>query len=482
VTITTEMRRAIHRYRPTLYNFPGMGRLTDISIKRHWRQGALAEPPPGSGLKAMHGDAGAPGLGMTLGFLRDAQGYAEEIIALHGPVTWSRSLGSTMVLAGGGDATQAVLTNKDKAYSQDGWAFFIKAFFNRGLMLLDFAEHLQHRRIMQHAFTRERLVGYLEGMDDVITGRVPSWPADDPSFQLYPAIKQLSLDVATVLFMAGQVGENAPLVSAFTDAVHAGSAIVRYPVPGLSWSRGLAGRRELETYFRAQLPAKRATDGADLFAALCHARTDEGETFSDDDIVNHMIFLMMAAHDTSSITTTAVAYYLAKNPEWQQRVRLECMHLRDRPVDIDSLGELASLDLVINESIRLESPVPALVRRTVKDTDLMGYFVPAGTMVAVLPGVNHRMDEYWTDPDTFDPERFAAPRHEDKAHRYAYLPFGGGAHKCIGMHFGTLEVKTILVRLLTRYELEVPDGYELRWDKSALWFPPDGFPLTLRPL
>ena len=419
---------------------------------------------------------------MTLGFLLDAQGYAEQIIAKHGPVTWSRSLGATMVLAGGGDATRTVLANKDKAYSQGGWDYFIKAFFNRGLMLLDFAEHLQHRRIMQQAFTRERLVGYLAGMDDVITDRVPSWPANDATFELYPAIKDLSLDIATTLFMAGEIGENAALVSAFTAAVHASTAIVRYPVPGLSWSRGLAGRRLLEDYFRAQLPAKRATDGTDLFAALCHARGDDGEMFSDDDIVNHMIFLMMAAHDTSSITTTAVAYYLAKNPAWQERARRECLPLRGKPVDIDSLGGLSTLDLVINEAIRLETPVPALVRKTVKDTDLSGYYVPAGTMVAVLPGVNHRMGEYWKDPDTFDPERFAAPRNEDKAHRYAFLPFGGGAHKCIGMHFGVLEVKTILVRLLTQYELVVPDDYTLRWDKSSLWFPPDGLPLTLRSL
>jgi cytochrome P450 len=482
MTITSDMRRVMHGHRPTMDSIPGIDRLADLTIKPHWRSGPLAVPPPGSGLEPIIGDAGVPGIGMTLGLLRDAQGYAEDVIAEHGPVTWSKSLGVKMVLACGGDAAQVVLANKDKAFSQSGWDFFIKAFFNRGLMLLDFGEHLRHRRIMQQAFTHDRLVGYLDGMDELISARVPTWPADDPSFLAYPAIKALSLDIATVLFMAGEVGESAEIVTALTDAVHAGSAIVRFPVPYLSWSRGLAGRRMLERYFRAKLPAKRAADGSDLFAALCHARTDDGDAFSDDDIVNHMIFLMMAAHDTSSMTATTVAYYLAKHPEWQTRVRQECLALQDRPLEIDSLAELHTLDLVINESLRLAAPVPALVRRTVIDTDILGHYVPAGTMVAVLPGVNHTMSEYWTDPDVFDPMRFAEPRREDKSHRYAFLPFGGGAHKCIGMHFGTLEVKSLLVRLLTRYELEVPPDYQLRWDKSSLWFPPDGLPMTLRPL
>ena len=66
-------------------------------------------------------------------------------------------------------------------------------------------------------------------------------------------------------------------------------------------------------------------------------------------------------------------------------------------------------------------------------------------------------------PDKFDPDRFAEPRNEHKKHRYAFTPFGGGAHKCIGMVFGQLEVKTIMHRLLRRYRLELPrPGYEPR--------------------
>jgi len=97
--------------------------------------------------------------------------------------------------------------------------------------------------------------------------------------------------------------------------------------------------------------------------------------------------------------------------------------------------------------------------------------------------VNHRLPELWTDPLKFDPERFTEPRSEHKQHRYAFNPFGGGAHRCIGMAFGRLEVKAILHRMLRRYRLELPHpGYQTRWDYGGMPIPMDGMPIVLRPL
>ena len=196
-----------------------------------------------------------------------------------------------------------------------------------------------------------------------------------------------------------------------------------------------------------------------------------------------MIFLMMAAHDTSTSTSTTMAYHLAANPEWQERCRDESDRLGDGPLDIESLEKLESLDLVMNEAIRLVTPVQWAMRRTVRDTELLGHYLPAGTNVIAYPGMNHRLPEIWTDPLKFDPDRFTEPRSEHKRHRYAFTPFGGGAHKCIGMTFGQLEIKTILHRLLRRYRLELPRaGYQPRWDYGGMPIPIDGMPIVLRPL
>ncbi|MBC6448799.1 cytochrome P450 [Actinokineospora sp. HBU206404] len=420
----------------------------------------------------MLGDSGPPVLGHTIGVLRQGIDFGLRRYERFGPVTWVRAFGTTMVSAAGPEAAQVVLANKDKAYSQQGWTFFIGPFFHRGLMLLDFEEHHHHRRLMQEAFTADRIAGYTRKVAELAAREIPLWP-ETPGFEVYPALKKLTLDVATEVFMATEIGaEAAVLRKAFVDTVRAGTAVVRHPVPGGRWKAGLDGRKVLEDFFRRSLPSKRASADDDLFSALCHAKTDDGAVFSDDDVVNHMIFLMMAAHDTSTITTSAVMYFLGKHQGWQDKVRAEV--LAEDSTD--------TLELVIKESMRLVAPVPSLVRETVKDTDLLGHFVPEGTKIMVTPWINHLLPEYWPDPMRFDPLRFAEDRREDKVHRYAWIPFGGGVHKCIGMHFGMSEVKTLVAQMVRTFRWSFPEGYEVRWDPTALPIPTDGLPLRFERL
>jgi cytochrome P450 len=133
----------------------------------------------------------------------------------------------------------------------------------------------------------------------------------------------------------------------------------------------------------------------------------------------------------------------------------------------------------MKECLRLVAPVPGLPRETVKDTSVLGYHVPAGTMVTISPNVNHHIADYWPDPDRFDPERFSADRREDKIHQYAWEPFGGGVHKCIGLHFGGMEVKSVMHQVLLRYRWTVPAEYEWPLDMSTLPVPKDGLPVQL---
>ena len=86
------------------------------------------------------------------------------------------------------------------------------------------------------------------------------------------------------------------------------------------------------------------------------------------------------------------------------------------------------------------------------------------------------------NPDTFDPERFSDERREDASHKYAWTPFGGNVHKCIGMHFGGMEVKAMIHQLLLRNRWTIPAGYEPPVDYATGPFPADGLPVELQPL
>ncbi len=104
-----------------------------------------------------------------------------------------------------------------------------------------------------------------------------------------------------------------------------------------------------------------------------------------------------------------------------------------------------------------------------------------GTIVTTSSLSGQRDPEFFTNPDMFDPERFCPERAEDKTHRFAWMPFGGGVHKCIGLYFGQMEIKTIMHHLLRGYEWSVPADYELPMDYSALPVPKDKLPpVTLR--
>ncbi|WP_297601114.1 cytochrome P450 [Mycobacterium sp.] len=479
--------QARRRFTPTLNTIPGMGAIEKRLLTHEWEPKVLAEPPAGSGLKPVVGDAGLPVLGHIIEMFRGGPDYALHLYRTRGPLSYLHSPIMPAVTALGPDATQAVFSNRNKDFSQKGWHPVIGPFFNRGLMMLDFDEHMYHRRIMQEAFTRGRLTGYVEHIDRVASDIVANWPTNDARFLFHPAMKELTLDVASLVFMGHEPGTDHDLVTkvnqAFTITTRAGGAIIRQPVPPFKWWRGLQARQLLEDYFTERVRERRKATGSDMLTVLCHTEDDDGNSFTDEDIVNHMIFLMMAAHDTSTSITTTMVYNMAANPEWQERAREESGRLGDGPLDIESLEKLETLELIMNESLRMVTPLPFNMRQAVRDTELLGYYIPAGTNITIWPGMNHRLPELWTEPDKFDPERFAEPRSEHKSHRYAFAPFGGGAHKCIGMVFGQLEVKTVLHRLLRRYRAELArPGYQPRWDYGGMPIPMDGMPIVLRPL
>src|SRR4029077_19258135 len=141
-------------------------------------------------------------------------------------------------------------------------------------------------RIMQEAFTRTRLAGYVEHIDHVVSAVVADWPTKHPRFLFPPAMKELTLDVASMVFMGHEPGTDEDLVTkvnrAFTITTRAGNAIIRTSVPPFTWWRGLKAREYLENYFAERVRERRGKDGADLLTVLCQSEDEDGNKFSDE--------------------------------------------------------------------------------------------------------------------------------------------------------------------------------------------------------
>lgn len=445
---------------------------------------ALSTPPPGSGLRAVMGDAGEPFLGSARLAAGDRLAWAMDKHERYGNLWWGMLAGRRFVFVSGADASRQVLINADKEFSSDGWVELIGKFFGGGLMLMSFGEHLDHRRIMQSAFTPRRLDGYLAGMDARIRDDLQREYWDDGRHLLYPQLKDLGLRIATDVFLGMELDRDRrrQVLASFHAQARAPLAKLRMDLPRTLWGRGRTGYDHVQAFFGEHLEQKRAMPGDDLFSAMAVAEDDDGRSFTDEEVVRHMNFLWFAAHDTTNLAMTMMAWAFAAHPAWQQRARDEVVALDladDEPLTRDHLGGLTAIDVVMKEVMRLWPPVPAAMRQAVVETSIDGHHIPAGTWLNVHQPETHRMAEYWEQPDDFDPSRFLPPREEHKQHSHCYLPFGGGVHKCIGFAFAEMEAKAVYARLLRTHTLSVPEGYVPRMAWLGLPEPADQLPVTV---
>ncbi len=230
-------------------------------------------------------------------------------------------------------------------------------------------------------------------------------------------------------------------------------------------------------YFRQQLPAKRTGNGTDMFSLLCNATDEEGNQYTDQEVIDHMIFLMMAAHDTTTSTLTSMTYALARNPQWQQRLLEEVESLGVEHLRYEDLDRMEQTEWVMKEALRMYPPLSTLPKYSLAPFEFEGLNIPAGAMVATYPIHTHYMDEYWSEPERFDPLRFSAERAEHKNHPYCWVPFSGGAHMCIGLHFAIMQIKLVMFEMLRRYRWSVPEGYAMPVQQSPISKPRDGLPV-----
>jgi cytochrome P450 len=177
-----------------------------------------------------------------------------------------------------------------------------------------------------------------------------------------------------------------------------------------------------------------------------------------------------------------MTYELARHSQWQERLRQESTALGKDDLDFDDLDKLEGLTWVMKETIRRYPPLPVIPRVATDRFEWGGYEIPKNAMIIVSPIHTHHMEEWWPDPFRWDPERFSPARAEDERHTHSWVPFGGGAHLCIGLRFAEVQVKAIMHRMLRRYRWSVPAGYRMPVQQAPISKPLDGLPIELRAL
>jgi cytochrome P450 len=200
------------------------------------------------------------------------------------------------------------------------------------------------------------------------------------------------------------------------------------------------------------------TRDAPLVQALIAASDPAtGRALSDDEIGDELIAFMLAGHDTTATTLTYALWALGRHHDKQDKVRAEAIAIGDReltPEDILALGYTVQ---VLHEALRLCPPAAVTGRMAVRDIEVDGYRVEAGTMLVVGIYALHRDRALWDHPLIFDPDRFS-PQNSEGRDRWQYLPFGAGPRSCIGDHFAMLESTLALATIIRRIKIESIDA------------------------
>jgi cytochrome P450 len=436
------------------------------------------------------GEDGWPIVGNTFHALRDPVRHTEKMHQKYGAIYRESLFGVRSVAMLGPEANELVLFDHDKNFSSSqGWGFLLDRLFPRGLILMDFEEHRLHRRALGVAFKPAPMKAYLRALNSGISRRIAEWhlagsgQGSHTDFCFYPAIKQLTLDLAASSFLGIELGpQTNKLNRAFVHMVAAITGVVRTPFPGTQMWKGVRGRESIIAFFSREIQMRRAGQEKDLFSELCRATKEDGSLLTDQEIADHMSFLMMAAHDTLTSSVTSLVYFLGKHPDWQDKLRAEMHGLNLPPgtlLPYERLGELALLEMAFKEAMRINPPVPGIPRAALRDFQFQGHHIPAGTRVAINPHFTHRMPEIWPEPLKFDPMRFAMEAVRAR-HKYAWVPFGGGAHMCLGLHFAYMQVKSFFYHLLTTTVVSLAPRYVPQWQVWPIPKPRDGLHIRIQ--
>ncbi|XP_052227092.1 cytochrome P450 3A21-like isoform X9 [Dreissena polymorpha] len=201
---------------------------------------------------------------------------------------------------------------------------------------------------------------------------------------------------------------------------------------------------------------------------------------TDEEILINSIIFMLAGYDTTAAGISWVLYELALNPEIQEKlVNAINDEIGESPLSYDNVFSLKYMDMVLSETLRIHSPATRLTRMPDRDTEISGIKIPKGMNCQFVTDILHFLDEYWEDPYTFNPERFA-PENKDKINEYAYLPFGVGPRNCVGMRLAQLEVKMTVISMLRKYRIYKGSELKVPLPRSPYGLARPGAPVHLR--
>jgi cytochrome P450 len=318
--------------------------------------------------------------------------------------------------------------------------------------------HRRQRKLMAPSFQPRHISAYAPLMGQYGEHIQQTWPQESVIDINHEMTKLTMSIIGKALFDADVFTETDELGAAMKQTLDSISCNMsrlfpppyRWPLPGNR--RTHRAVEVLRTHIRSFIAERRASPAvrSDFLSLLLQARDDEGRPMSDEQVLAESLTLFGAGHETTAAALTWCWYLLCRHPESYQQVQQEVDRvLGGRTPTAADLAHLPCCLQVFKEALRLYPPAYATSRRALRAVDIDGYRVRTHQVVLLAPYTLHRREEYYPQPERFDPGRFT-PERERLLPRHAYLPFGAGPRICIGSHFALLEGQLLLATLAQR--------------------------------
>lgn len=397
---------------------------------------------------------------------QDALGYFEDMHRRHGPVVRLRMRPHPLVLISEPAWIDEVLYRHAADVSKDEITRSLRSMLGDGLLTSEGDTWRTNRRRIAPSFQRAALDGYVEAMvsstDDMVgaLGRDQIVDAHTPLMGLTLRIVVRCLFGTDAALPADRIAHALDAyMLRFVEELRTWRRLLPQP---LLWPGRRAHRAALTTLdgaLNTLIAARRARgeEGHDLLGRLLAARDADGSGFTDAELRDELVTLLVAGHETTALALTYACALLARAPDDQRRARREVEDvLGDRAPTAEDLGRLPFLRAVVNETLRLYPPAWATGREVLTPFRIGPYALEVGDQATVMPWIVHRDPSFWPDAHVFAPDRWSDGL-EKRLPRCRYFPFGHGPRTCVGNHFAMMELLVVLAGILRSVDL-LPGG------------------------
>lgn len=418
----------------------------------------VAHLPPGS--------AGLPFLGDTIPLLTNTLPYVQRQVNRYGPIWRTTFMGLPAAVAIGAEAQRQVMDDNQQFPAAPGYSF-VQPILGHSLFDMDGAEHDSQRSYMTAAFSVKQYPLLVERLDHVLDQVFATWGfAGQRVFHREALTAMFAVSCAVTIGL--ERGPEYDVLLARWQTMQQGLLNpLRVNVWGTPWHAALAARDYITRDFLSERLAQRRATGAtpqnDMLGLLIQGQQAHPDALTDEQIIDHLVLLLFTGYETTAGGVSWALLELLRSPDEivaQVRAELGADSSADHsaPIRYEEVRATPYTDAFVKETLRLWPAQHVTIRGVTAPWTYADATVPAGWGVLMAPLYTHRSPEYFDDPERFDPTRFLEPRNEDRRTPYALLEFGGGMHNCLGSGFAKIYMKTILAKLLRRFDLTlVPD-------------------------